>query len=92
MSIQQIEIEEQQPIDGHHPVVKQLVSAGFSLEESLVAVERFETLERAMNFLMLQDNEEGSMFPQCNASTTHSRYFGKQSSGGSQFVETRQQL
>lgn len=72
--IRQIAIQHQLPINRNHPVVQQLCSAGFSEEQSMDAVERFETLDRAMDYLMSvgfgDDEEEGMVAPDRQDSTS----------------------
>ena len=55
----QIEAQPQLPINRNHPVVQQVSSAGFSEEQSVDAVERYETLDRAMDYLTSAEIGEG---------------------------------
>ena len=76
------------PIDGKHPVVQQLCSAGYSEEQSLEAVERFETLEEAMDYLMSQDDDDGGgLFQIGSPNRQDSMSVMRQSSGGARYVE-----
>ena len=75
------------PVDRNHPVVQQLCSAGFSEEQSLEAVEKFETLERAMDYLMSQDEDEEGVFQTDAPARQDSTSFLRQSSGGACYVE-----
>ena len=76
-------------------MVQQLCSAGYTEDESIDAVERFETLERAMDYLMsagLGGEEEmggGGMFMQTAAplGRQDSLSLWRQSSGGARYVE-----
>ena len=83
----QIEAQPQLPIDIRHPAVQQLCSAGFSEEQSLEAVERFETLEGAMDYLMSQDEDRGGVFQISTPSRQDSASFLRQSSGGARYSE-----
>ena len=93
--IRQVEAQPQLPIDKNHPVVQQLCSAGYTEDESIDAVERFETLERAMDYLMsagLGGEEEmggGGTFMQTAAplGRQDSSSLWRQSSGGARYVE-----
>lgn len=57
-NITTIESVMQEPIDEDHPIVQDLVSAGYSVEESIDAVERCETLEEALAYLERKAYEE----------------------------------
>lgn len=52
-------------IDENHSVVKNLVSAGYTVEQSINAVENCGTLEGALDYLgtVDMDEEEGELFP-----------------------------
>ena len=50
--IRQIEAQPQLLIDRIHPVVQQLCSAGFTEEQSIDAVKKYGTLDKAMDYLM----------------------------------------
>ena len=87
-SIRQVETQPQLPIDRNHPVVQQLCSAGYSEEQSLEAVERFETLEGAMVYLMTQgDDDEGGVFQSGAPARQDIMSVMRQSSGGACYVE-----
>ena len=93
--IRQIEAQPQLPIDRNHPVVQQLISAEFSEEKSIDAVERYETLDRAMDYLMSAEIGEGEemmgegMFlmgaPSLGRQDSSSLW--RQSSGGAHYME-----
>lgn len=69
-------------------MVQQLCSAGYTEEQSIEAVERFETLERAMEYLMSQEDEDGGGVFQTGAPARQdSISFLRQSSGGAHYVE-----
>ena len=86
--IRQVETQPQLPIDRNHPVVQQLCSASYSEEQSLEAVERFETLEGAMDYLMTQGDDEGCGVFQTGAPARQdSMSVMRQSSGGARYVE-----
>ena len=67
-------------------MVQQLYSAGFSEEECIDAVEKFETVEAAMDYLMSQGDEEGGSFLSATPSRQDSSFL-RQSSGGARYVE-----
>lgn len=52
-------------IDENHPIVLNLVSAGYTVEQSINAVENCGTLEGALDYLgtIDMDEEEGELFP-----------------------------
>ena len=81
--IRQIEAQPQLPIDRNHPVVQQLFSAGFSEEQSIDAVKRYETLDRAMDYLTLAEIGEGEEMMVRRDSSS----LWRQSSGGAHYVE-----
>ena len=93
--IRQIEAQPQLPVDRNHPIVQQLSSTGFSEEQSIDAVERYETLDRAMDYLMSAEIGEGEemmgegMFltgaPSLGRQDSSSLW--RQSSGGAHYVE-----
>ena len=88
VGIRQVEVQPQLPIDRNHPVVQQLCSAGYTEEQSMEAVERFETLEGAMDYLMTQgDEDEGGVFQTGAPARQDSTSFLRQSSGGARYVE-----
>lgn len=83
-----IKVQPQLPVDSKHPVVEQLCSAGFSEEQSVEAVEKYETLERAMDFLMsLGDDDGDGMFQSGTQTVQDSTVFLRQSSGGALYNE-----
>ena len=68
ISIVNIESAMQEPVDEHHSVVQDLVSAGYNVEQSIHAVEKRETLEAAMEYLDQQvvddeDDDEHVLIP-----------------------------
>ncbi len=70
-------------------MVQQLCSGGFTEEQSIDAVEKFETLDRAMDYLMsagLGEEEEG-MFQTAPPGRQDSSSLWRQSSGGARYVE-----
>ena len=87
--IRQIEEQPQLPIDRNHPVVQQLCSAGFTEGQSIDAVERYETLDRAMDYLMSAGvgSEEEGMF---QTGRQDSLSLWRQSSGGAPLCGTTQ--
>ena len=87
--IRQIEAQPQLPIDRKNPTVQQLCSAGFSEEQSMEAVERYDTLEAAMEYLMSQDDDDnvGGVFQSGVPTLQDSSSFGRQSSGGIRYIE-----
>ena len=58
--IRQIQSAIQEPVDEDNSVVKDLIGAGYSMEQSINAVERCETLEGALEYLgeLVLDEEE----------------------------------
>jgi hypothetical protein len=74
-------------------VVQQLTSAGFSEEQSMDAVERYETLDRAMDYLMSAELGGGEeemgegMFLTAAPSLGRQDSLWRQSSGGARYVE-----
>ena len=53
----------QELVDEHHPVVKDLISAGYTVQQSIEAVEKCETLDASLNYIELlavedDDDEE----------------------------------
>lgn len=58
LDIVTIETEMQEQVDENHPIVKELISAGYTVERSLDAVDKYETLDAAMNYLDQQDLDE----------------------------------
>lgn len=88
--IRQIEAQPQLPIDRKNPTVQQLCSAGFSEEQSMEAVERYDTLEAAMEYLMSLDDDDdnvGGVFQSGVPTLQDSSSFGRQSSGGIRYIE-----
>ena len=77
-----IESEMEEPVDENHPVVKDLVSANYTLEQSIDAVERYETLEAAIDYLDQQalddDGDDDDVIPS-------KRNYKKQSSDDDHF-------
>ena len=57
-------IKERTPIDENHPVVKELMQAGFSLEECKTAAERYpDNTQKAMEYIMEDSEELSELFP-----------------------------
>ena len=48
----EIHVTQKQPVDEFDPTVQKLVEAGYSLEQSIEAVEHHEELEGAMDYLL----------------------------------------
>ena len=90
--IRQIEAQPQLPINRNHPVIQQLCSAGYTEEQSIDAVERCETLDRALKYLMsaeLGDEKENEgVFQTATRGRQDSTSLWRQSSGGARFVES----
>ena len=89
--IRRIEVQPQLPIDRNHPVVQQLHSAGFTEGQSIDAVERYETLDRAMEYLMsvgFGDEEEEGMFQMAAPGRQDSSSLKRQSSGGARYMKS----
>ena len=64
-----VTIKEQIPIDENHPVVRELMQAGFSLEECKTAAERYpNNTQKAMEYIMEDSEEFSGLFPR---STSH---------------------
>ena len=87
LRIREVEAQPQLPIDRNHPVVQQLCSAGYGDEESIDAVEKFENLDAAMEYLMSQGDEEGGLFQAATPSRQDSSSIQRQTSGGARYVE-----
>lgn len=61
-----VQSEMQEPVDEDHAVVKELVSAGYTVDQSINAVEKFDTLESAMEYLdqqVLDEDDEQDLIP-----------------------------
>ena len=56
-----IHITKKQRVDEFHPTVQELVEAGYSMQQSIHAVEHDDRLEGAMDYL-LQSEKEGGIF------------------------------
>ena len=91
IGIRQIEAEPQLPINSNHPVVQQLCSAGYTEEQSIDAVMKYETRDRALKYLIsaeLEDaNENEGMFQTVARSRQEPTLLWRQSSGGARYVE-----
>ena len=48
----EIHVTQKQPVDEFHPTVQELVETGYSLEQSIEAVEHHEEVEGAMDYLL----------------------------------------
>ena len=55
----EIHVTQKQPVDEYHPIVQQLLEAGYDVQQSIEAVERHESLERAMNYLLFLEGDGG---------------------------------
>ena len=58
--------EMQEPVDEDHATVKELVSAGYTVDQSIDAVEKFDTLDSAMEYLdqqVLDEDDEQDLIP-----------------------------
>ncbi len=53
-----IEIAVNEPIDENNSVVVDLVSAGYSVQESIDAVDKYGTLEAALSYLEMDDDDQ----------------------------------
>ena len=64
-----VTIRERAPIDENHPIVKELMETGFSLEECKTAAELYpDNTQKAMKFIMEDSEEFSELFPR---STSH---------------------
>ena len=63
----QVQSAIQEPVDENNSVIKELIGAGYSVEQSIVAVERYETLEGALAYLedeaMKEIEEDNDLIP-----------------------------
>ena len=59
-----------QLVDEFHPIVQELNEAGYSVEQSIEAVEQHEELERAMDYL-LNLEEEGEIIQTSTSDEEH---------------------
>ena len=57
----EIHVTQKEAVDEYHPTVQQLVDAGYNMERSIDAVEHYEVLEEAMDYL-LNLEEGGEIF------------------------------
>ena len=55
----EIHVTRKQPVNEFHPTVQELVEAGYSMEQSIEAVEHHEDVEGAMDYLLRLEGEEG---------------------------------
>ena len=55
----EIHVTQKELVDEYHPTVQQLLDAGYDVQQSIEAVERHETLERAMNYLVFLEGDGG---------------------------------
>ena len=88
-----VTIKERIPIDENHPVVKELIEAGFSLDECKTAAERYpDNTQKAMEFIMEDSEELSELFPRSishdfivedRAMALEEERYGRQQSGGS---------
>ena len=61
-----VQSEMQGPVDDNHRAVQALVSAGYNVEQSIDAVEKYETIDAAMGYLdqqVLDDGNEMDLIP-----------------------------
>ncbi len=66
LDIAVVESEMQEQVDENHPVVQDLVSAGYTVEQSIDAVEKYEILDAAMDYLdqqALDEDDEKDLIP-----------------------------
>lgn len=72
-------------------MVQQLCSAGYSEEESIYAVEKCETRDKALKYLMSADlgdeKEDEEVFQTAARGRQDSTLLWRQSSGGARYVE-----
>ena len=66
-------VNQKQLVDDFHPTVKQLVEAGYSVEQSIDAVEHHEGLEEAMDYL-LSPTRNGGIFQTSTSVENHQKY------------------
>ena len=88
-----VTIKERIPIDENHPVVKELIEAGFSLEECKIAAEQYpDNTQKAMEFIMEDSEELSELFPRSRfndfvvedrAMALEEERYGRQQSSGS---------
>ena len=57
----EVHVTQKQLVDEDHPTVQELVEAGYNVEQSIEAVEHYERLEEAMDYL-LRTEGEGRIF------------------------------
>lgn len=62
-----VESEMQEPVDDNHSAVQALVDAGYDVEQSIDAVEKYETVGAAMEYLdqqvLANDDNEKDLIP-----------------------------
>lgn len=61
-----VESEMQEQVDENHPIVRDLVSAGYTVEQSIDGVEKYETLDATMEYLeqqVLDGDNEADLIP-----------------------------
>ena len=54
-----VESKMQEKVDANHPFVEDLVSAGYTVEQSIYAVEKCGALDTAMEYLHQKDDDDG---------------------------------
>lgn len=86
LPIMKIEAATRDTIDENHFVVKDLVSAGFSAEQSIDAVEKYGTLEAALSYLEVDDMEEEEEVGKELFSSTHKQLSREDSQPEDTFV------
>ena len=80
-------VTQKQPVDEFHPTVQELVEAGYSVEQSIRAVEHNDRLEGAMDYL-LQSARGGGIF---QASTSVEKHHNQEEKGEEALVELQQE-
>ena len=63
-------ITQKQPVDEFHPTVQELIEVGYSVKQSVEAVERHEGLEEAMDYL-LGLAKDGGVFQETKSDNGH---------------------
>ena len=58
----EIHVTQKQPVDEFDPTVQQLVEAGYNVNQSIEAMERYEGLEEAMDYLLSLEGEGGTFW------------------------------
>ena len=66
----EIHVTQKQPVEEYHPLVQQLLEAGYDVEQSIEAVEHHESIEGAMDYL-LSLGGEGEIFHKSTLDEEH---------------------